>query len=91
MITVEAMSVKSTDIEEVGHVFQREVDWRRELDVWNEKYKERFGSLDEKNIDDNKSTKKLQIPASVSTQDGRTTVTLTQMKRKIYDETFKYV
>lgn len=90
-VTVDAAVPGPGEVQEVGRVFQKEVDWRTELDEWNDKYKAQFGSIGENNVDD-------YSPAAVSApnadkaaalQQPRPTLTQEQIKRKICDETFK--
>lgn len=92
VITMDAVAPKADEIREVGRMFQKEVDRRRELDEWNEKYKIRFGSIGENNVDDYNL---IENPATIPTSEISTaaqpgpTLTQEQIRRKICDETFK--
>lgn len=90
MITVNAIVLEPDEIEEVGRVFQKEVDRRKELDAWNDKYKEEFGSIGENNMDDRDyKSNDIQIPVSVQIENPPQTLTPEQIKKKICDDTFK--
>jgi len=94
-ITVNTTVVlRSDEIEEIGHMFQKEVNWRKELDEWNERYKAQFGSIGENYVDDNDQIEKLpevqtaEIIMEIA-QPPQPTLTQDQIRRKICDETFK--
>jgi len=90
MITTDVPVVEPNTIEEVGRVFQKEVIWRKELDVWNSKYKEEFRSMIENDTDsqDYRAIKS-HTPNSVNSDDLQPTLSQEQTKKKIWDETFK--
>lgn len=90
IITTDVPVVEPNIIEEVGRVFQKEVIWRKELDVWNSKYKEEFRSIKENDADsqDYRAVKS-HVSNSIHSDDLQPTLSQEQMKRKIWDETFK--
>lgn len=90
MITVGATVLEKNQIEEVGRIFQKEIDRRRELDAWNVKYKEAHGPIGEMDLDDShcESTEPYgQIPAE--NEEEKQVSKSKQIKRQICDETFK--
>lgn len=92
MIVTDVPVVEQNTIEEVGRVFQKEVIWRKELDAWNSKYKEEFRSMIKNDVDsqDNMPIKSY-VPNSVHSDNLQPTLSQEQIKRKIWDETFKYI
>lgn len=89
MITMEAILLEQNEIEDIGRVFQKEVDWRKELDAWNEKYKIEYGSIGENNMDD-RNFKSTEMPNWNQTEKHRsTTMTQEQINRQVCDETFR--
>lgn len=90
MVTIDVVAMKSKDIEDVECVFTNEVNLRKELDAWNEKYREQFGTMGENNVDDYKSTDKKQPLTTIPIESAPPILTPEQIKRKICDETFKY-
>jgi len=66
-------------------MFQKEVDRRRELDAWNDTYREQFKSTRKNDEDDYNSTEE-QVPAENDNQH----LTVEQIKRKTRNENFKY-
>lgn len=89
MVTVNATVPGPGEVERVGHMFQKEVDRRRELDAWNDKYKTEFGSKSENDVDaDNYAVMQSPIRSSVDVV-RPTSMTPDQVKRKIGDETYK--
>lgn len=98
-IAVDAAAPGPGEVLEVGRVFQKEVDWRTELDEWNDKYKAQFGSIGENNVDDYipaaaaavSTLDAKEAAAAAAVQRPRPTLTHDQIKRKICDETFKWV
>jgi len=90
MITTDVPIMEPNTIEEVGRVFQKEVIWRKELDAWNSKYKEEFGSMRENDVgSQNYSGIKLHAPNSVHSDSTQPTWSQEQIKRKIWDEIVK--
>lgn len=85
MITIDTTALKPSEIEEVGRMFQKEVDRRRELDAWNDTYREQFKSTRENDADDYDSTEE-QVP----TQNDDQNLTAEQIKRKTRNENLKY-
>lgn len=92
MITVDATPLKSNEIENVRHMFRDEVDRRKELDEWNDKYKERFGTMGENNVDDDYSPREdeVPIPGAIPTKNDILGMTQEQISRRICEENFKY-
>lgn len=89
MVTVDAIILEQSEIEDIGRVFQKEVDWRKELDAWNEKYKLEYGSIGENNMDD-RSYRPSEIPTMVQMEKRQsTTMTQEQIKRQVCEETFR--
>ncbi|XP_050436301.1 uncharacterized protein LOC126843044 [Adelges cooleyi] len=76
-------------IKEVGHLFHKESERRRELDLWNERYKEQFGSKGENDFDDCESVE-IRKPPTVHIEKQSEQLTSEQTKRKICVETFKW-
>jgi len=93
MIITDVPVMEPDTIEEVGRVFQKEVIWRKELDVWNSKYKEEFRSMRKNCVDnqENRAIKSYYGPNSVHSDNLQPTLSQEQIKRKIWDETFKYI
>lgn len=92
IITVDAAVLSPDEIELVGRMFQKEVDWRRELDVWNENYKTEFGSIGEySEADDCECARSVVVQMTPAQNEPPPVPVLTpeQIKRKICDETFK--
>lgn len=87
MIAIDAVALTPSEIADVGRMFQKEVDRRRELDAWNVKYNELFGPGRENDNDRDSS----EEPKKVQTESGQRKSTAEQAKRKTRDETFKYV
>lgn len=89
MITIGATVLEKDQIEEVGRTFQKEIDRRRELDEWNLKYKETYGTIEDKmNGSRFEPTEQYrQIP--VETEDEKPVLKSKQLKGQICDETFK--
>lgn len=92
MIITDVPVMEQNTIEEVGRVFQKEVIWRKELDAWNSKYTEEFRSTIKNDVDsqDNREIKSY-VPNSVHSDNLQQTLSQEQIKRKIWDETFKYI
>jgi len=90
MITTDVPVMEPNTIEEVGLVFEKEVIWRKELDAWNSKYKEEFRSMRENNVgsQDYRAIKS-HVPNSAHSDNPQPTFSQEQIKRKIWDETFK--
>lgn len=88
IITVDSVTLEPNESEEVGRVFHKEVDRRRELDAWNKMYKEEFGSRVNK-INDRPTTSELPVPTSVQIEDGRPPLKSERIQIRIYDEIFK--
>lgn len=90
MMTTDAVVMESNTIEEVGRAFQKEVVWRKELDAWNSKCKEEFRSMAENDENGRDYRKiKLHAPNSVHSDTIQPKLSQEQIKRKIFDETFK--
>jgi len=85
MFTIDTTAMKPSEIEEVGRMFQKEVDRRRELDAWNDTYKEQFKPTIENYVDDYDSTEE-QVP----TENNNQNLTAEQIKRKTCNKNFKY-
>ncbi|XP_025202203.1 uncharacterized protein LOC112599497 [Melanaphis sacchari] len=91
MMTIDAAKMEPNIIEEVGRVLQKEVIWRKELDVWNSKYREEFRSMAKNDEDDRDyRTMKSHVPNSVHGDNIQPTLSREQIKRKIFDETFNW-
>lgn len=88
MVSVDAAVLEPNEIEKIACVFQKEVDWRRDLDAWNDKYKELFGSVENKNGGDCKTTEK-EVSTMIPVEEIQLNSASGQTKRKICDETFK--
>lgn len=88
IMTIDTVILKLNEGEEVGRVFQKEVDRRRELDAWNEMYKKEFGSRVNK-IDDHPQTSELPVPSSVQIEYGQPPLKPERVQVRIYDEIFK--
>jgi len=84
--------LKSNEIEDVRNMFRNEVNRRKELDEWNDKYKERFGAMGENNVDDNYSPRddELSTPDTIPTKNDMLGMTQEQISRRICEENFKY-
>lgn len=89
MISVDTIKLKPNECQEVGRVFQKEVDRRRELDAWNEKYKEEFETKGNNTTDNHLPTYKLQVPTSIQIENVQSPLKPKQMKTQIYNEIFK--
>lgn len=89
MVTIDVVALKPKDIEDIENVFTNEVELRKELDAWNEKYKEQFGSIGENNVDEYKTNEKKPPISTISIELFQPALTPKQIKRKICDETFK--
>lgn len=90
MITIDVVVMKPKDIEDVKSVFTNEVNLRKELDAWNEKYREQFGTMGENNIDDYKLSEQKPSVVTIPVESAPPILTPDQIKRKLCDETFKY-
>lgn len=88
MVTIDVVAMKPKDMEDAENVFMNEVNLRKELDAWNEKYREQFGTMGENNVDDYKSTDRK--PPTIAIESAPPILTAEQIKRKLCDETFKY-
>jgi len=92
MITIDAVLLKPNEIEEVRYMFENEVNRQKELDDWNNKYKELLGTMGESNMDDNYNPKNedVSVKGSVSTKNDILALTQEQIMRQICKENFKY-
>lgn len=89
MVTVDAAVMEPNEIEKIASVFQKEVDWRGELDAWNDQYKEMFGSVEKINENNRKIIEKEVSTMVVPIEEVQLNSTPGHTKRKICDETFK--
>lgn len=90
MITTDVPVMEPNTIEEVGRVFQKEVIWRKELDAWNSKYKEEFKSMRENDVGSQDYREiKSHVSNSAHSDNSQPMLSQEQIKRKIWDETFK--
>lgn len=85
-ITVDAPAPGPDEVQDAGRAFQDEVDRRRELDEWNDKYRTRFGLIGENNVDDYDPA----AAAAATATDGAGPFTQEQIRRKVCDETFRW-
>lgn len=94
MITIDATALKSNEIEEVRCMFQDEVNRRKELDEWNNKYKEQLETLgnDYHNVNGNYNPKDEEVTVLAPPLAKNELLCLTEEKimRDICNTHFKY-
>lgn len=91
IMTISAVSLKPNEIEEIGRVFQKELDWITELDAWNHKYKAEFGHMGEYDLDDHdyKSIESFDKLHVADFEKIKQKPSQEQIYKTICDETFK--
>lgn len=89
LATTDTVALEPSEIENIGKIFRKEVDRRNEMDAWNDKYKELFGSIGENNIDEYDPTTEKISPISFEVKSVEPTLTPGQIKRKICDEVYQ--
>jgi len=91
VMTIRASILKPNEIEEIGRLFQKELDWLTGLDAWNDMYKKQFGLSGENDVDDY-DYKSMQSDDHLREVDNKVIqpiLSQDQIKRTICDETFK--
>ncbi|XP_050527751.1 uncharacterized protein LOC126897863 isoform X2 [Daktulosphaira vitifoliae] len=78
------------EIDEVDALFKKEIERKKELNNWNEKYKEIFGILGENNVDEFQSVETQMSSTLEPIEEKSETVTSEQNKRKICNEAFTW-
>jgi hypothetical protein len=89
MITISATILEKNKIEEVGNIFQKEIDRRRELDAWNIKYKEEYGPVEENEVDDSHCESTEPFEQISENDDVKLLPKSKSIKRQICHETIK--
>uniref|UniRef100_A0A2S2R2B2 WD repeat-containing protein 63 n=1 Tax=Sipha flava TaxID=143950 RepID=A0A2S2R2B2_9HEMI len=90
MITISATILEKNKIEEVGNIFQKEIDRRRELDAWNIKYKEEYGPVEENEVDDSHCESTEPFEQILENDDVKLLPKSKSIKRQICHETIKW-
>lgn len=89
VMTVRASVLKPNEIEQLGLLFQKELDWLTGLDAWNDRYKKEFGPSGEYDVDDH-DYKSMQLDEhEVNGEFIQPILSQDQIKKTICDETFK--
>lgn len=91
IMTITASTPTPNELEEIERIFQKELDWLRRLDDWNEIYKKEFGLMGENDVDDNdyKSFQSSEQPNVVESENIKPILSKNNIHKVICEETFK--